>query len=92
MPDLPTVAESGYPGFEASPWYGQLAPAGAPAAIVARLNAEIARALRTPDVAARLANDGVEVSASAPEAFAAAIASERAKWAKVVKDSGARVD
>jgi tripartite-type tricarboxylate transporter receptor subunit TctC len=92
MPDLATVAESGYPGFEASPWYGVLAPAGTPAAIVARLNAEIARALRTPDVAARLANDGVEVRASAPQAFAAAIASERAKWAKVVKDSGARVD
>ena len=92
LPDLATVAESGYPGFEASPWYGVLAPAGTPAAIVTRLNTEIARALRAPDVAARLANDGVEVRASAPQAFAAAIASERSKWAKVVKDSGARVD
>jgi tripartite-type tricarboxylate transporter receptor subunit TctC len=92
LPDLATVAESGYPGFEASPWYGVLAPAGTQTAIVARLNAETARALRAPDVAARLANDGVEVRASTPQAFAAAIASERAKWAKVVKDSGARVD
>jgi len=92
MPELATIAESGYPGFEASPWYGVLAPAGAEPAIVTRLNTEIARALRAPDVSARLANDGVELQAGAPQAFAAAIASERAKWAKVVKDSGARVD
>lgn len=92
MPELPTVAESGYKGFDASPWYGVLAPAGTPAAIVARLNTEIIRVLQAPDIKARLVNDGVEIRGGSPQEFAAVIKSERAKWAKVVKESGAKVD
>jgi tripartite-type tricarboxylate transporter receptor subunit TctC len=92
MPELPTVAESGYRGFEASPWYGVLAPAGTPAAIVARLNTEITRVLQTPDIKARLTTDGVEIRGGSPEQFAALIKNELSKWAKVVNDSGAKVD
>ena len=92
MPELPTVAESGYRGFDAGPWYGVLAPAGTPVAIVARLNREIARALQTPDTQARLRNDGVEIRGGTPEDFAALIKAELAKWAAIVADSGARAD
>jgi tripartite-type tricarboxylate transporter receptor subunit TctC len=92
MPEVPTIAESGYKGFDASSWYGVLAPAGTPRAIVTQLNAEITRFLQLPDMKARLANDSVEVRAGTPEAFASFIAAERDKWAKAVKDSGVKVD
>ena len=92
MPEVPTIAESGYPGFDAITWYGLLAPAGTPAVIIARLNAELNRALATPDVRERLAAEGGEVLGGSPERFALLLKAESAKWGRVVKESGAKVD
>jgi len=90
-PDLPTVAESGVPGFAAVPWYGALGPAGLPRPIVDKLNAEIGRALALPEMQERL-GQGLDLQSSTPEEFAALIKSELVKWRKVVRDSGAKVD
>ena len=92
LPSVPTVAESGYRGFEASTWYGLLAPAGTPASVIARLNAEVNRALATQEVRARLASEGGETLGGSPEQFAAFLAAEHAKWGRVVRESGAKVD
>jgi len=92
LPDVPTIAESGLPGFEASSWFGILAPAGTPPAIVAKLNAEIAKWLATPEAKEKLAKQGANAAGGTPEDFAKHIAAETAKWAKVVKDSGAKID
>jgi tripartite-type tricarboxylate transporter receptor subunit TctC len=92
LPDVPTIAESGVPGYDTSSWFGLLAPAGTPADVVARLNAAIAKALADPDVKTKLAEQGAEPHPEKPEQFAAFIASETAKWGKVVKESGASVD
>lgn len=91
MPDLPTVAES-VPGYEVISWYGVLAPAKTPRAIVAKLNAELVNVLRTPEIKERLARDGTEAVGNTPEAFADYIKAEIVKWAKVVKTSGAKMD
>jgi tripartite-type tricarboxylate transporter receptor subunit TctC len=85
LPDVPTVAESGYPGFEADQWYGLVAPAGTPVPLVARLNAEISKALALPDVAQQLAVEGALPMAGTPAAFAALIAREIPRWAEVVR-------
>ena len=87
-PDVPTVAESGYPGFEVITWYGVAAPAGTPASIIRKLNTEIARIMRLPEVKDRLAAAGAEAVSMTPEAFAAFIKSEMAKWGKVIRDAG----
>jgi tripartite-type tricarboxylate transporter receptor subunit TctC len=92
MPELPTLDEAGLPGFEVSPWFGIVAPAGTPAEIVARLSGEIGRIMRLPDVNERLAPQGGEPVTNSPEQFGAFIRAEMTKWAKVVKESGARVD
>jgi tripartite-type tricarboxylate transporter receptor subunit TctC len=92
LPVVPTIAESGYQGFEASTWYGLLAPAGTPAAIVARLNAEVNRVLMTPEVRDRLASEGGEALGGSPEQFAAFLKAEHAKWGRVVKESGAKAE
>ena len=92
LPDTPTIAESGYPGFEASTWYGMLAPAGTPATVVARLNAEVNRALAAKDVRERLAGEGGEVLGGSPAQFAAFLTTEHAKWGRLVRESGAKVD
>jgi tripartite-type tricarboxylate transporter receptor subunit TctC len=92
MPNLPTIAESGLPGFDANNWYGLLAPARTPRAIVMRLNTEVTKALAMPDVKEFLFNQGLDPAPGTPEQFGAYIKSEMAKWAKVVKDSGARAD
>src|SRR5882672_7646660 len=88
-PDLPTVAESGVPGYDITPWYGVLFPAGTPRTIVVRLNQEIGGILTTPEVMERFRAQGVDLVTSTPEAFAALIKSEIPRWRKVVKDSGA---
>ena len=92
MPDLPTVAESGVPGYEATSWQGVVVPAKTPKAIVAKLHAEIARALRSPEIGERLALEGSEPGGNTPEEFAAFIKREIAKWARVVKESGLKIE
>jgi tripartite-type tricarboxylate transporter receptor subunit TctC len=91
-PELPTIAESGVPGFAAVPWYGVLGPPSLPRPIVSKLNTEIARALAQPDMQERFVAQGVDLQSSTPEQFAALIKSEVIKWRKVVRDAGAKVD
>jgi tripartite-type tricarboxylate transporter receptor subunit TctC len=91
-PEVPTIAESGYPGFEATNWYGLLAPARTPATIVGRLHRETVKALALPDLRRKLTDLGLEVIGNSPEEFAAAIKSETPKWAKVIKESGIKLD
>lgn len=88
LPDVPSIAEAGLPGYEATQWFGVLAPAATPRAIIDRLYQEVSRALRTPDVKGHLNADGAEVVASTPEEFAGYIKSETEKWAKVIKAAG----
>ena len=92
LPDVPTIAESGLPGFEATSWFGLLAPAGTPAATIKQLNAQIVAVLADPVVKAKLDEQGAEAHPETPEAFARWIRDETAKWSKTVKDSGATVD
>ena len=92
MPDVPTVIESGVPGYEVVAWYGMFAPRGTPRAVILRVNAEIARILNLPDVRERLSAEGAEVSADTPEQFTAYVKNEMIKWAKVVQQSGARAE
>ncbi len=91
-PDLPTVAESGIPGYEASIWNGMLVPAGTPQAIISRLNALVVQIIRMPEVRERISGLGAEPATSTPEEFNAFIAAEIRKWGKIIKDSGVRVD
>ncbi len=91
-PDVPTIAESGFPGFEATAWYGVLAPAKTPKPVVSRLHNEIVKVLQEPDVKNRLTGLGFEIVGSTPEQFSAYIKSEIKKWAKAVKASGAKPD
>jgi tripartite-type tricarboxylate transporter receptor subunit TctC len=86
--DLPTVAESGVPGYDTATWFGMLAPAGTPAAIISRLNAELVRTLKSPEVLKRLAPDGAEPVGSTPAQFGEHLAREIARWRKVVMDAG----
>lgn len=92
LPDLPTVAESGVPGYEASLWYGFVGPARMPAEIVQRLNAEIAAALAAPEVRERLASQGVDARSSTADEFARLLVSDLDRWAKVVQRLGLRAD
>ena len=92
LPNLPTIAESGLPDYEASSWFGLFAPAGTPAPLVARLNGAIVKILSLPDVRKKAAEQGAVVHPETPEQFAAFIAAENVKWSKVVKDSGATAD
>jgi len=91
-PDVPTLAEAGLAGYEIGSWQGVFAPAGTPADIVKRLNVEIVKIINMPDVREKLVNLGAEPVGDTPDEFAALVKSEGAKWAAVVKQSGARVD
>jgi tripartite-type tricarboxylate transporter receptor subunit TctC len=92
FPELPTIAESGYPDFEFTSWGGLLAPARIPATIVRKLHLEIVKALALPDLRIRLADLGLEGIGNSPDEFAAVIKSEIPKWAKVIKDAGIKAD
>ncbi|MBX3664588.1 MAG: tripartite tricarboxylate transporter substrate binding protein [Burkholderiales bacterium] len=92
MPELPTLAESGLPGFDVTGWYALLAPAGTPAAIIGKVQADAAAALQIPEVASRLSSEGAEPVGSAPEQLAKFLQAETRKWAQVVKTANIRLD
>jgi tripartite-type tricarboxylate transporter receptor subunit TctC len=92
FPDLPTISESGVPGYAAVQLLGVFAPARTPAGIIARLSHEITRAVNQPEAKARLLNSGIEAVVSSPEQFQASIAADTAKWSKLVKQVGMRAD
>jgi tripartite-type tricarboxylate transporter receptor subunit TctC len=91
-PEIPTIAEMGYPSFDVSPWWGFLAPAGTPRAIVDRINADVAEILKAPDAQAFFKDQGAESLVTTPEAFHRLLEEDVRQWAKVVKSSGARID
>ena len=92
LPDVPTIAETGLPGYEVTNWYGVMAPAGVPKDILAKLHADVVKVMKSPDVQQRFAAEGGDATPNTPEQFAAFIRDEIAKWAKAVKASGAKVD
>jgi len=92
LPDVPTVAEMGVPGFEVVNWYGMVAPAGTRKAVIDKVNAEVVRIMRMPDVVASLAKNGMVPFTSSPEAFGAFMRAEIAKWAKVIADANVQID
>ena len=92
IPDVPTLRELGFVGYDVNPWFGIAAPAGTPRPVIDRLNAEFAKAAKDPEVVKRLADQGIEAMSMTPEEFAAFIRSETARWTEVVKASGAKAD
>jgi len=92
LPELPTISEAGLAGFDANNWYGLVAPAKTPRAIIDQLNTEVTKILGMPDVRTTLFNQGLDPAPGTPEQFGAYIKSERAKWAKVIQDSGAKAE
>ena len=91
VPDLPTMAESGFPGFNAVPWFGLLAPAGTPADIIEKLHSETVKVLVMPDVRKTMEQQGLDIIGNSPAEFAAVIKSETPQWAKVIKDAGIKL-
>jgi tripartite-type tricarboxylate transporter receptor subunit TctC len=92
LPELPTIAESGLKGYESNQWYGVLAPLGTPSEILTHLNSQIVKIMQSPEMKSRMTTDGLVAVGSTRERFATHIKQEIAKWAKVIKQSGARVD
>jgi len=92
LPGVPTVDEAGVPGYELSPWYGLLAPAGTPREVVVRLGEEVSRVVRAPEMKEKLAVQGAEVAGGSPEEFAALIRADTSTWSRVVKDAGIRIE
>jgi len=92
LPQVPTIAESGYKGFEAVTWFGVLGPANLPKDVTTRLNAEINKALQTPELKKKLGDQGADVAGSTPEQFAKLVRDDMVRWGAVVKESGAKID
>jgi tripartite-type tricarboxylate transporter receptor subunit TctC len=92
LPDVPTIAESGYKGFDANTWFGLVAPKGTPPAIVEKINAEVNKVLKSADVREKFAAEGGGALGGSSQEFAAVLKADHAKWGKVVKDSGAKLD
>ena len=92
LPNVPTINESGYKGFDAVTWFGLRAPAATPKDVIAKLNAEFNKALKLPDLGKRLGDEGADVAGGTPDEFAALIKADIPRWGKVVKESGAKVD
>ena len=92
LPDVPTMTEAGYPGVETGTWYGILAPARTPPAIVAHVQKTIVRVLQAPDLKSRILNQGVDIVASTPDEFGKLITAEVAKWSRVVKAADIHAD
>jgi len=92
LPQVPTIAESGYKGFEAVTWFGVLGPANLPKDTTARLHAEINKALQNPDLQKKLSDQGADVAGSTPEQFGKLVRDDIVRWGKVVRDSGAKID
>jgi tripartite-type tricarboxylate transporter receptor subunit TctC len=92
LPDTPTVAEAGVPGFEVNVWFGMQVPAGTPKAVVDKLNRDIVTLLKEPDVVQRFRNQGVEVAASTPEQFGALVRSEITKWTQLIREANIRIE
>lgn len=92
LPDVPTVAEQGVPGFEYAPWLGFAAPRATPAAVVARLNSELVNVARSPELAAKLADDATMMIGSTPAQFAQAVTAEATRWRKLVDDTGMKLE
>ena len=92
LPDVPTIAESGLPGFDVTVWYGILAPAGTPAAAIRTLNVEIVSILTLPDVAERLAGLGLDAKSSTPQQFGTILRKEAALWQQVVREAGIKAE
>jgi tripartite-type tricarboxylate transporter receptor subunit TctC len=92
LPDVPTVAESGLPGFEATAWVGIVAPAGVPRALILRLNRDIHQVLADADMRTQLLSRGLEPAATTPEEFARHIGAEIERWSKVIRESGIRAE
>ncbi len=92
LPDTPTVAEAGVPGFEVNVWFGMQVPAGTPKAVVDKLNRDIVTLLKEPDVVQRFRNQGVEVAASTPEQFGTLVRSEITKWTQLIREANIRIE
>ena len=92
MPELPTIAEAGLPGYDASVWFGVFVPAGTPRPVIDRLHAEILKALQTPDLKSRMVSMGTEVSGMGPDDFSAYVRKEIPKWANLVKAAGVKIN
>ncbi|MCC7485595.1 MAG: tripartite tricarboxylate transporter substrate binding protein [Burkholderiales bacterium] len=92
LPDVPTISESGLPGYEANNWWGMMAPAGTPAAVLKRLSEELAAIVNSPETQKRFSAEGAESRSMSPEAFTKYIASEMTKWSKVVREAGIKAE
>ena len=92
LPNVPTLAESGFKGAESATWFGFLAPAGTPPEVVARLNSEFTKALQQPALVKKLGDEGVAVTVGTPDQFSQLIRQDLTRWGKVVKDAGIKID
>jgi tripartite-type tricarboxylate transporter receptor subunit TctC len=92
VPDIPTISESGLPGFDQSAWHGLFAPAGTPDAIIAKMSKEVVSILKMPDVEKRFTAQGVDIIASTPEEFSAFVRKDVAKYEKLIKSANIRVE